>query len=130
MKRSLMMTCALTLAVGCGGGGGGDTDSHEAAAQYAGPIGSTDAAHGQEVYSATCDACHSDGPSLENIGWDAARVRQQVREGSGHMPAISESRVSPDDLEAVLAYLVTIGGVADGGGAPATGGGEEPAAAE
>ena len=126
MKRSLTMNMTLLglaaigiTAAGCGGGGGSSTDAHEVAAQYAGAITSTDAAHGQEVYNATCDGCHSSGPSLENIGWDAARVRQQVREGSGHMPAIRETRVSAEDLEAVLAYLVTIGGVADGAGSAA-----------
>jgi len=128
------MACLMGLAlgaIGCGGGSGdGDTDGHEASAEYAGPIGSSDVARGQEVFAATCDACHSSGPALDGIGWEAGRVRQQIREGSGRMPAISENRVSADDLEAILAYMVTTGGVVDEGGAPATTGGEEPAPAE
>ncbi len=129
MKR-LLMTGLVSLAIGCGGGGGGDTDDREAAAQYAGPVASSDVARGLEVFNATCEACHADGPALQDIGWEPARVRQQIREGSGHMPSIGESRVSADDLEAVLAYLVTIGAVADEGSVPPTGGGEAPAAEE
>ena len=46
------------------------------------------------------------------------------------MPAIRESRLSADDLEAILAYMTTTGGVSGelpggaGGAEPATSGGE------
>ncbi|MCA9605195.1 MAG: cytochrome c [Myxococcales bacterium] len=125
MKRLWMAGLSAMVLGACGGGGGEAAGSQEASAEYAGPIGSTDVAHGQEVYDQICAGCHSSGPSLENIGWSAARVRQQIREGSGRMPPIREARVSADDMEAILAYLATIGGVADEGGEPAsTGGGE------
>lgn len=123
---------SISALAGCGGGGGETEEAHEAAAQYAGPIGSSDVARGQEVYSAVCSACHDGGaPQLANIGWDAGRMRQQVREGEDRMPPISEARVSADDLEAVLAYLTTIGAVTDplpagGEPTPATEGGEAP----
>lgn len=123
------MACMMAISMSaCGGGSGdegGDTGG-DAAAQYAGPIASNDTARGQEIYTNICMACHSDGPPLENIGWEASRVRQQVREGAGQMPPVRESRVSPDDLEAVLAFLVTIGGVTVEAGATDTGGGETP----
>jgi mono/diheme cytochrome c family protein len=109
----------MSLAVGCGGGGGtgegGETTGGED--PYAGPIGSTDVAQGQARYDAVCGSCHTSGsaPALANLGWTPARMRRQVREGSDHMPAIGESRLSAADLEAVLAYLQTIGAVAEGG---------------
>ena len=123
----ILMACVAAMALGaCGGSDGGDTDDgHEASAQYAGPIGSSDTAHGEEVFNSVCSSCHSSGPALENIAWEAARVREQVREGSGRMPPISENRVSADDLEAILAYMVTTGGVTGDAGATDTGGGEE-----
>lgn len=111
----------------CGGGGGDTTDGQEASAQYAGPIGSSDVAHGQEVFDQICSGCHADHP-LGDLGWDPARVRQQIREGSGRMPPIREARVSADDMEAVLAYLATIGAVADEGGTPVTAGGSTESA--
>jgi mono/diheme cytochrome c family protein len=116
---------AFGLAIGCGGGGGGSgqtTSGGEDA--YAGPIASTDVALGQQRYEARCASCHGGGtgPELQNIGWDPARLRRQIREGSGQMPAISEARLSNDEMEAVLAYLQTIGAVSDAGAQPAAGG--------
>lgn len=103
---------------GGGGGGGGGTAGGEAA--YAGPIGSTDTAHGEARYNAVCGSCHNNGaPTVNNLGWTPEHMRRQIREGSGGMPAIRETRLSAADMEAVLAYLVTVGGVADGGAAPA-----------
>ncbi len=128
LTKRLFMVCVSAIALGaCGGSSGGS--SGDGAAQYAGPIGSSDVARGQEVYESICAGCHSNGPALENIGWDAARVRQQIREGSGRMPPIRDTRVSAEDMEAVLAYLATIGGVTDGGSAPG-GGGEVEAETE
>ena len=119
MARSMLVCSMAALMSACGGSsasGGGD--------QYVGPIASNDTARGQEVFTNVCMACHSGGPSLENIGWEAARVRHQVREGSGGMSPLSTTRVSDDDLEAVLAYMVTIGGVVGEAGAADTGGGD------
>ena len=133
LRLSSWTILGLSISALAGCGGGGETaEAHEAAAQYAGPIGSSDVARGQEVYSAVCSSCHDGGaPQLPNIGWDAARMRQQVREGEDRMPPISEARVSAEDLEAVLAYLTTIGAVTDplpegGEPTPATEGGEAP----
>ncbi len=130
--------CVLTLSglsmalVGCGGGGGGGggaggggTSGGETS--YAGPIGSTDVALGQQRYDSRCgNACHNSGggPALANIGWTAERTRRQIREGSSDMAPIGVSRLSDEDMEAVLAYLVTIGAVTDGAAAPVAAEGE------
>ncbi len=93
-----------------GGGGGGGTSGGESS--YAGPVTSTDAAHGETRYNAACASCHNSGaPVLANLGWTPERMRQQIREGGGGMPAIRESRLSAADMEDLLAYLVSIGGV-------------------
>lgn len=130
LRFSSMMLALALVAVGCGGGGGGGArEPGEVAAQYQGPIASTDVARGEELYNGICMSCHAGGaPALDDIGWEAGAMRQQIREGEGRMPAISESRISGADLEAILAYLVTIGAVqgSAGGDAPADDAAEEP----
>lgn len=122
---SFLGAAALSLALtACGGGGGGGGSestgggggSSGGEASYAGPIGSTDVALGQQRYDSRCgNACHSSGggPPLANIGWTAERTRRQIREGSGGMSAIGPSRLTNEDMEAVLAYMVTIGAVTE-----------------
>lgn len=115
------VTLAASL-VGCGGGGssggsstgGGDhTASSGGEVSYAGPIQSTDVALGERKYNSRCNGCHAGGPTLNGIGWTAERLRRQIREGSGGMNAIPASALSDSDMEAVLAYMVTIGGAVD-----------------
>jgi len=92
-----------------GGGGGGGTSGGES---YAGPVTSTDSAHGETRYNAACASCHNDGaPMLANLGFTPEHMRQQIREGGGEMPAIREGRLSAADMEDLLAYLVTTGAV-------------------
>jgi hypothetical protein len=125
---SLLGATGLSLALAaCGGGGGGGGgggssgggSSGGEASAYAGPIQSTDVALGQQRYDSRCgNACHNSGggPALANIGWTAERTRRQIREGSGGMAPIGVSRLSDGDMEAVLAYLVSIGAVTDESG--------------
>jgi mono/diheme cytochrome c family protein len=80
---------------------------------YAGPIQSTDLALGERKFNSRCNGCHAGGPTLNGIGWTAERLRRQIREGSGGMNAIPASALSDSDMEAVLAYMVTIGGAVD-----------------
>ncbi|MBX3270248.1 MAG: cytochrome c [Sandaracinaceae bacterium] len=119
MKRACTAILAAVALSACGGGGDAASGA-QASADYAGPIGSTDVAGGQAVYERICASCHSSHP-LDDIAWSAPRVRQQIREGSGRMPPIRANRVSDDELEAILAYMATIGAVTDEGGAPTSG---------
>jgi cytochrome c oxidase cbb3-type subunit III len=115
---ALLLSGAL---LACSGGGGAEEPSGESSAggedaSYAGPIASTDVAHGKEVFSANCDDCHPDGgedvgPSLVADPHTPAMIRKQVREGSGKMRPFPEKRVSNEDLEALLAYLASINAV-------------------
>jgi mono/diheme cytochrome c family protein len=128
VKLGKVLAIGIVLALGaCGGGhheeshqGGGGSTTSGAESQYAGPIGSTDVAQGEARYHAVCASCHDNGaPAVANIGWTAEHMRRQIREGSANMPAIHEARLNAADLEALLAYLHSIGGVAVEGAAPA-----------
>lgn len=114
MQRSclvLVLSACLALAA-CGGGAATPADPTDVAAQYQGPIQSSDVEQGQVLYQSVCMSCHGGGaPALEGIGWEPGAMRQTIREGRGRMPAISESRLSDPDLEAILAYMTTTGGV-------------------
>lgn len=110
------LLCGLAL-IACGSSqpSSGATTGGETT-QYEGPIASTDVDRGKEVFSANCDDCHpggeSDvGPSLIETPHTPARIRQQVREGSGKMRPFSEKRISKEDLESLLAYLASINAV-------------------
>ena len=117
----LSVACSASW-LACGGGGasepsGGESSGGgEASAEYEGPIASTDVEGGKTVFATYCDDCHPDGdadvgPSLIAEPHTPARLRQQIREGSGKMKPFSEKRVSKEDMEAVLAYLDSIGAV-------------------
>ena len=123
MKKLKIAMVALCLAAtACGGGEEtGDSEStsgSEAAVSYEGPIGSSDTAAGEQVYNDYCAGCHQGGdggadaaPAVNGIGWTAEHMRRQVREGEDSMPAFSESTLSGEQLEQLLAYLASTGGV-------------------
>jgi mono/diheme cytochrome c family protein len=114
VSRLGLVVGSLSL-VACGGGaaaGAGDTTGGEVSSQYAGPVQSTDTAAGEQAYQAACAPCHDgSAPQIAGLGWDAGRMRQQIREGAGQMPPIPASRLSDGDMEAILAYLQSVGGV-------------------
>ncbi|MDD9945842.1 MAG: cytochrome c [Myxococcales bacterium] len=119
--RMIVWMAALCVVAGCGGGGGAeeggsDETSGGDVSQYEGPIASTDTAKGEEIFLTYCDDCHPDGgadsgPSLIDHPHAVARVRQQIREGSGKMRPFSAGRLSDEDMEHLLAYLNTLGAV-------------------
>lgn len=123
MRIAVASILLLSLCA-CGGGAeepsgeessGGEAEGGESSS-YEGPITSTDVEHGKEVFETKCDDCHPGGeedvgPSLIADPHTPARIRKQVREGSGKMRPFSEKRISDEDLEALLAYLQTINAV-------------------
>lgn len=142
------LICALSLAplalVGCGGGGGdaeggggddgtGGGEETVDLSAYQGPIASNDVATGEQLYNDVCMACHANiSEPIPSLGWEVARMRHQIRNGGDGMPPIDAEQLSDEQMEAVLAFLVTNGGVVDeGGAAPADdmgddAGGDEP----
>ena len=86
-----LLTLALALSLGlaaCGGGGGGDTEEGggegtaggEVPEQYAGPIGSDDAAGGATIFEQACNSCHGGGaPALADIALRGQEERAVLR---------------------------------------------------
>jgi len=101
--------------------GGPTTTPEQAAADraksleaYDFPIGSTDIDQGAAVFEEFCEGCHpggdeGDGPKIAGIAESASQVRFQVRSGGDDMPAFDSSKISDEDLEALVAYTVTLG---------------------
>lgn len=117
MRYILAISMLLSLiAIGCGGADrGGETTPSE---RYEGPIASSDIELGADVYQRSCNGCHPGGergygPALANHPHPVAEVRKVVREGQGKMPSFGEEKISHEQLEALLAYLDTIGGVSN-----------------
>ncbi len=116
--KLMTLVCAALGLMACGSSSDGAEGSSGGETAYAGPIASTDTAAGQAVYETYCNTCHPDGgeargPAIRDEHESAAIARQQVREGGDHMPAFPPSRISADDLESLLAYMVTLGAVQD-----------------
>ncbi len=101
--------CLLWL-VACGGSRPRAFDGQDQGL-YEGRIMSRDVERGRFVFHHTCAACHQGRVNPSGYGWEPWRMRRQVREGNHLMPPLTSELVTEDDLESVLAYLTTIGGV-------------------
>jgi mono/diheme cytochrome c family protein len=96
---------------------GGEATGGETTAPTAGTASPEVIAAGGERFEAVCGLCHGatgddgDAPTVRDIHWSAERMRAQIRNGSGRMRPISAARLSDEDMEKVLAWMGTIGGV-------------------
>lgn len=68
---------------------------------------------GRQVFNRFCHACHPGGeaglaPSLNEKPLPGFIIRFQVRNGLGAMPSFGRDLISEDELDAVVAYLVTL----------------------
>lgn len=87
------------------------------------PAFAADLAHGAQVFTANCNACHLGGKnvimSMKNLKSDGlskylkgykedpeAAIAYQVTKGKGAMPAFG-GRLSPKDIEDVAAYVAS-----------------------
>jgi mono/diheme cytochrome c family protein len=124
--KNVLLATGLLWAIGCGGGSseepsaeGGESSGGEgetSAADYEGPITSTEVDRGKDLFATHCDDCHPGGeedvgPSLIGDPHSPADLRRQIREGSGKMRPFAEKRLNAEDLEALLAYLASINAV-------------------
>lgn len=130
MQRRMAAVLVLAFMMGCGGGAASTEGGGEATtggeSPYAGALRSTDTTLGESKYQSRCASCHENGaPAVANLHWTVERMRQQIREGSGQMPPIPESRLSDDEMDALIAYLGTVGGVDIEGQAPVAASAEE-----
>jgi mono/diheme cytochrome c family protein len=74
---------------------------------------SPEAAYGHVVFDRHCDRCHQGGegglgPSLNDKWVPTAAIRFQVRKGLGAMPSFPPCKLSDEDLDAVVCYLLTL----------------------
>ena len=116
-KRSSTISL-LVLALGLVGCGGDDTTGSEGTSggevDYSGPIASTDVADGADQYEMYCSGCHPggagsrSGPEISGKRLTPGDARRQVREGGRRMPDFGTDEIGDPELEALLAYLVTL----------------------
>ncbi|MDQ3555987.1 MAG: c-type cytochrome [Gemmatimonadota bacterium] len=81
----------------------------------AGPLRLDDSqlALGERVFSVNCQQCHPGGegglgPALNDKPVPTWLIRFQVRHGLGAMPAFGPDRISPDELDALLRYMLVL----------------------
>ncbi|MEM7138380.1 MAG: cytochrome c [Myxococcota bacterium] len=123
MDKAAVLAVLATLSVVACSKGGTPTTPERAAADrarsleaYDFPIGSTDVARGEVVYAEFCEGCHpggeaGDGPKLVDLSESPSQMRFKVRWGGDGMPGFDASMLSDADLEALVAYTVTLGAV-------------------
>jgi mono/diheme cytochrome c family protein len=68
-------------------------------------------AHGQQLYMRYCYSCHQDGdggmaPAINNKPAPRWLIKTQVRTGLGAMPAFDKNVIPPDDLDALVDYII------------------------
>lgn len=106
---TLALVGAALLLGGCG--------SAERGEPFAPPVQpvSIEARTGEQVFMVHCHQCHPRGtaglgPPLNNVPLPAFLVRYQVRHGLGAMPAFGVVRLSDEELDQLIAYLLELRG--------------------
>ena len=107
LSAIFLLLCFVLVQFGCGSARRGEP--------IAGPldIGSPQVARGQEVFMAHCHQCHPGGeagvgPALNNKPAPAFLMKYQVRHGLGAMPRFSTEHIDDAELDALIAYLLTL----------------------
>jgi mono/diheme cytochrome c family protein len=72
-----------------------------------------DVAAGQAVFQQHCEACHPGGgagvgPALRGQNLSAGHISTQVRQGAGAMPAFPPERISDQQLNDLVAYVLSL----------------------
>lgn len=90
-------------------------------------LGAGDPVDGRKLFLANCAACHSasgtgtivsggqPAPELWHTG--PTQIAEAARTGPGPMPPFSQSQVSPQELDDIVAYVRQLGSPQDPGGA-------------
>lgn len=76
------------------------------------------AASGKTSYDNACGSCHPGGeadlgPALKGHMEPSAKMKKQIREGSGRMAPIGEDKLPESEMKGLFVYLSTIGAVGD-----------------
>jgi mono/diheme cytochrome c family protein len=69
--------------------------------------------HGRTVFLKNCHQCHPNGeaglgPALNNKPAPVFLMKTQVRVGLGAMPRFSKDEIPPNDLDALMAYVIAL----------------------
>ena len=126
--RSLWFTLAAvgatSLAAACGGGsstaeGGAEAAGGEPALVIADQAEwDTLSTSGKESYDRACGTCHPGGdadlgPAIKGHMLTMADMTKQIREGSGRMQPVDETKLPEAEMKGVMVYLATISAVGD-----------------
>ncbi|AUX48721.1 cytochrome C [Sorangium cellulosum] len=103
----VLLGAALGLAVGCGSSRRSEPELGPP------PLDEPPERRGEVLFAKFCDQCHPGGagglgPGLNNKPAPAAAIRLQIRSGLGAMPAFSEREIPDADVDAIIAYMLTI----------------------
>ncbi len=76
------------------------------------------AASGKTSFENACGSCHPGGeadlgPAVKGHQESSAKMKKQIREGSGRMAPIGEDKLPESEMKGLLVYLSTIGAVGD-----------------
>jgi mono/diheme cytochrome c family protein len=68
---------------------------------------------GRSVFLRNCHQCHPGGeaglgPALNNKPAPVFLMKTQVRVGLGAMPSFSKNQIPPEDLDALMTYLIAL----------------------
>jgi mono/diheme cytochrome c family protein len=107
LATAVLAGFALSVATGCGSARRGEP--------VQAPLELTDAelVQGRDVFMRFCNSCHPGGESglgfaLNNKPLPGFLIRFQVRNGLGAMPAFGPDLISSEELDYLVAYLVTL----------------------
>ncbi|MGQ9677043.1 MAG: c-type cytochrome [Chloroflexota bacterium] len=106
---TLLITLAILLATACAPAGSPTPTVPGATPTPLAAIG--DVARGEELFKKTCAECHSrPGMMPEDLATlSPKQIRQTVRQGkNGAMPSFSESELSDQDLNDIIAYIKSL----------------------
>jgi mono/diheme cytochrome c family protein len=114
-----LIVLALAIAA-CGGGDDNSSSSSSSSTQSTSSSGGTEnaSAEGKTVFTSNCKGCHtlkdagatgSVGPNLDDLKPNEARVKRQVENGGGPMPAF-KGKLSDAQITAVSTYVSTVAG--------------------
>jgi mono/diheme cytochrome c family protein len=75
-------------------------------------------AAGTESFENACGTCHPGGeadvgPALKGEREPSAKMKKQIRKGSGRMAPIGEDKLPEAEMQGLLVYLSSIGAVGD-----------------
>jgi mono/diheme cytochrome c family protein len=107
LTKGLLAIAAVSMSAGCGAERRGEPITGAQAL-------TAEEIKGRRVYMRECNGCHPQGagglgPALNNKPVPGLAIKVQVREGFGAMPSFSDRDITPEELDALVAYMTQRG---------------------